>query len=74
MLASCLLCIAHKKTTNKEQRLRRNERPSYVTKYWNALDYLEGHMFRENMIVLAVVGCSGVVYSPLALYVLCLWP
>ena len=29
--------VAHKKTTNKEQKLRRNERPSLVTKFWNAL-------------------------------------
>ena len=28
MFASCLLCIAHKKTTNKEERLRCNERLS----------------------------------------------
>ena len=37
MFASCLLCIAHKKTTNKEESLRRNEQPSLMTNYWNAL-------------------------------------
>ena len=35
MLASCRLYIPHKKTTNKEERLRCNERPSFVVKYWN---------------------------------------
>ena len=37
MLASCLLCITHEKTTNKEQRLLQDERPSLQMKYWNAL-------------------------------------
>lgn len=38
----CLLVVfcvyvAHKTTTNKEQRLRCNKRPSLLTKYWNTL-------------------------------------
>ena len=40
MLASCCLCIPHKKTTNKDgtERLWHNQRPSFVTKYWNPLE------------------------------------
>ena len=37
MLASCLLCIPHKKTTSKEELDCGAARGRFVTKYWNAL-------------------------------------
>ena len=45
MLASCLLCIPHKNTTSKEERLQRNKRLSFVTNYWNP--FMSGEILEQ---------------------------